>query len=400
MTDAFNSRLINQTDTVDEKSCDIGEQFALSHKLKDDVSHKFATISSWFKTDEEYDYRMKLWPYELGQLIQKTKKKADTFKESALELMDSLILINAKVVQIWYETVIPAESKKIINDRINFPMVSGTPVHEALSNGDEAFISRVLETNIGWLVDGLGKDIEAALSNGKEPKLTVILSSPSMLSKIAESEVKYAKERKKLFECQRGVSSSEIITGVRHLALWSGTMRALSILKQRFPSNVKICLKNGNPSERGNIAKVDGKPYKVFCVGIPEWELGLDSNFYEIKDPFQKRLFERDSIKKLTPDRVPDKIETALEVAMKAEQNLLNQKINGQILGDVISNKMKKTEKSNFHKCWKSISKGEEGFVPSFMDLPLESDSLSAIKEAQMNIENIILPAIRADLGV
>ncbi|MFA4935526.1 MAG: hypothetical protein WC568_06790 [Candidatus Methanoperedens sp.] len=417
MVDAYLSKIENlskpikywdQTDAVDETTSYTAGQFAETHKYAlgkhvDFFQKTFFDIASDYKTDEQFG-KLILWPEEVGGLIQKTAESESSLRKAALELKNrGLMMIDSTFIRSWWDIdkwakdFIPEEQLENVKEESDFREISNRPIRYAIQNGGEALISRVLETKIGWLIGDLGKCINAARSAGKEPSLKVVLSSPKNLSKIAKKESKYAFERRKYLRPDRGISYSEVVTGVRHLALWSGTMLTLSILKENpdYEPYVKIYLKEGEPSERGNIAKLNGEIIGAFCVEMQEYEIGLDSNFYEIIAPGIQRSFEDKAMSETTPERDLNCIETALEVAMKEEQRLLydvtDDRMRGRSLGDVIEEEMKKGKGSGSQTFWK------DGFIPWLLDLPLESKSLDNIKEAQDYIEGNILPTIRAN---
>jgi hypothetical protein len=382
----------NQKDAVDDKNSLIGRLFASSHELGDDF------IKNAFKKSianvKNVEFKVPEWPFVLSKRLAKILN-SNTIEKAANEFSCHAALISSKLVDNHLLNILSNEKLEQIKSKKDFPSISGEPIHRALQNQGEAIVSRVLETSIKWLIEEIDNDLKIAKGSNtsSNAKLSLILCAPDKLAEIGKNESMSARKNNKKLDEKRGISYFGKITGIRHLALWSGSMRAIAQLKTKHPQNVDLYLREGEPSERGNIASVDGNVIGAFCVQLGKWDVGLDSNYYRIVDSNDQRTFLKEMLTNITNSKDLDDIESKIDIAAQQEQKLLNMKIYGERICDIISKIVDVEKKKGNQVYWEKNTKNEYGFIPWFQQN--KNTSYDSIAKAQNWIDKEVLWKVR-----
>ncbi len=300
---------------------------------------------------EEFDTKI-LWPVPFATTMKQIYEACDgKLVRMGKELAKRFYLYTSKALSKLYCTFAPAHVSKLIRIEPldHFIEVSSHAVKGAILHGEQAVVSRVLETNVDWAIGPLIRYFVDADRSGKQPVCQFFLSpnkDPEYgLVKIGHNEAVHINkhpEKKRNLNRHRGISWVPDINALRHVRLHARTMAGLHFLKKVFPDFVDVAFRRQVPDARCNITHAEGELHDAFQVGLERYDIGLDSAFYRIRDPsygmeLYERTVDRQKMVKLDEDKLISKITesskiesqiveknnwTDLEEAIVAKENL------------------------------------------------------------------------------
>lgn len=221
------------------------------------------------------------------------------------------------------------------------------------------------------------------------------LSRLDTLPDIAAREVNHVSETGKELDQERGISRHIDLTTLRHLTLWAGTLRALIALKEQHGERVQVHFNKGPPAHRGNLVSHPDGVTKAFCVGIEEWDIGLDSDFYEITAPEIRHEFYKNLRRPATSEKTLNDLESTLSEARRTQHHLMDKEIRSKSLRRVLASIV---EESSVSYPWDQGDGGSKGIIEA-LETTQGEEVLTSIQAYQRRIDEDLLVKARRRLG-